>query len=82
MTILATNLRSVAKMERKNENPECADILDLAATKIDELYVALRAARKHVWSAAESEHMMDGFGPRRERPSDLDLDIVDRALSE
>jgi hypothetical protein len=63
------------EIERKD-----AEIERLAAEN-EKLLEALRRARIHVQATNEAEHMMDGFGPRRSRPSDDDLATVDAALN-
>lgn len=47
----------------------------------DGLWDLLRAARPHVWSQSASEHMLDGFGERKPRPSDDLLNRIDSVLA-
>lgn len=42
---------------------------------------ALGQARNHVKASADAEQMMDGFGPRKARPSDALLAEIDAALT-
>lgn len=46
----------------------------------EQLRAVLAAARNHVYASNEAEHMMDGFGPRRSRPSDGLLATIDEVL--
>lgn len=48
----------------------------------ERLRAALRCARAHVAATNDAEHMMDGFGGWRERPSDVDLSMIDDALGD
>jgi hypothetical protein len=41
----------------------------------------LVAVRPHVVASAESQHMLDGFGPRERRAADLDLEQIDQTLA-
>lgn len=49
-------------------------------TQQDALRKALEAARMYVASQNGAEHMLDGFGGRKPRPSDADLAAIDAAL--
>lgn len=53
-----------------------------AAEEIERLRSALRLARVHVVMTNRAEGMMDGFGPKRRRSSDDELDIINAALNE
>lgn len=56
------------------------DEIERLRAENEKLGAALEIARCHVVASNEAEGMMDGFGPRRPRPSDVDLAIIDEAL--
>ena len=49
--------------------------------ELDGLLDLLREARPHVWSQSEADHMLDGFGERKHRPSDDLLNRIDSVLA-
>lgn len=54
---------------------------DALKAEVERLRGALVLARRSVVAQHAAEHMLDGFGPRKPRPSDDDLAAVDAALN-
>lgn len=50
--------------------------------KLERAKEAINAARRHVDSQNRAEGMWDGFGPRKSRPSDATLSMVDAVIAE
>lgn len=59
----------------------CGCIYGDAVQHIERLRAALKSARVHVYSQSAAEHMMDGFGPRKQQPTDTLLANIDELLA-
>lgn len=77
----ADALAAIAEIARLQlANKQSMEMADMRSAENCKLRAALKAARIHVYATAEADHMMDGFGPRKVRPSDELLAHIDDVL--